>query len=67
LSFGVVLSNLLITGSKEFIKEKEKKAAMSPIASEDIVMTKTIELKKLLLIHDKTVQQMNQLGNHLFS
>jgi hypothetical protein len=40
---------------------------MSPIASEDIVMTKTIELKKLLLIHDKAVQQMNQLGNHLFS
>jgi hypothetical protein len=40
---------------------------MSPVASEDIVMAKTIELKKLLLIHDKAVQQMNQLGNHLFS
>ena len=32
--------------------------------AEDIVMTKTVELKKLLMIHDKAVQQMNQLGRH---
>ena len=57
----------MIFDKKKKKKEKEKKAAMSPVASEDIVMAKTIELKKLLLIHDKAVQQMNQLGNHLFS
>ncbi|XP_063415213.1 uncharacterized protein LOC134697102 [Mytilus trossulus] len=33
--------------------------------SEEIVMNKTVELKKLLMIHDKAVQQMHQLDAYI--